>query len=132
VPLQDPQLLYSDNNQFEDSINAFKKCIILNSKAVESYNNLGIVYLKQENYPKALEIISIGTEADPNFFGIYNNLGLAYLGLKNFERTEDLEGPEGLEGLERPEGPEGLERPEGPEGLERPEGPDVLERPEGP
>ena len=50
--------------------------------------NLGIAYLKEGDYNKALEKIKRSLSADPNYGPTYNVLGLLYQGLGDYNKAE--------------------------------------------
>ncbi|HME42124.1 MAG TPA: protein kinase [Syntrophorhabdales bacterium] len=62
----------------------------LDPKEAQGYFQLGLVYVKLKEYPKALETYQKVAEIDPNFPDIYFNLGYAYAVNKEYAKAEEM------------------------------------------
>ena len=64
----------------------------LDPESVHAYFQLGLVYVRLEDYPKAVESYAKAAELDPKFPDIYFNLGFAYAMNKNYVKAEEMYG----------------------------------------
>jgi len=64
--------------------------IKLDPNATQAYAQLGLVYVKLKEYPKAIDTYRKVTEMDPNFPDIYFNLGYAYAMNKEYAKSEEM------------------------------------------
>jgi predicted O-linked N-acetylglucosamine transferase (SPINDLY family) len=60
------------------------EAIKLKPEYAEAYNNLGLIYLKQEKFEMAKNLFEQATKLKPSYFEAYNNLGNVYKNLKNY------------------------------------------------
>jgi protein O-mannosyl-transferase len=65
----------------------FKQTILMQPNAVPCKNFLGIIYRKNGNYNKALELFNEIVLKYPNYKSVYNNRGNLYKDLKNFDKA---------------------------------------------
>ncbi|MCF6199120.1 MAG: tetratricopeptide repeat protein, partial [Hyphomicrobiaceae bacterium] len=75
--LQQPGLALAD----------FNKAIELNAQYPQVYNNMGNVYMDQNNYEKALQAYSKAIEIAPTYGVAYNNRGSAYFELSKIDEA---------------------------------------------
>ncbi|MBI2166704.1 MAG: tetratricopeptide repeat protein [Candidatus Omnitrophica bacterium] len=66
--------VYFSSNEIKKAEKAYLEVLKMEPNA-EAYNNLGVVYLKEENAEKAVESLQKAVELDPNFTRAYFNLG---------------------------------------------------------
>ncbi len=66
--------IYFSSNEIKNAKKAYLEVLAKGPNA-ETYNNLGIVYLKEENAQKAVESFQKAVEQDPNYTRAYFNLG---------------------------------------------------------
>ncbi len=62
----------------------------LNPDGTQAYFQLGLVYVKLKEYPKAIETYQKVAEMEPDFPDIYFNLGYAYAMNKEFGKAEEM------------------------------------------
>jgi serine/threonine protein kinase/Tfp pilus assembly protein PilF len=66
------------------------EAIKLDPTNVQARSQLGLVYVKQKNYTKAIETYQTVAEMDPQFPNIYFNLGYVYAMSKNYPKAEEM------------------------------------------
>lgn len=77
---------YSQKEQWQDAVKAYKKSIEMNSSATVAHMNLGLTYKKLKNYGEAQKSFETAVELEPQNTDARFNLGNIY----NFlERWED-------------------------------------------
>jgi serine/threonine protein kinase/Tfp pilus assembly protein PilF len=62
----------------------------LDPKSAQGYFDLGLVYVKLKEYPKAIETYQKVAEREPGFPDIYFNLGYAYAMSKEYGKAEEM------------------------------------------
>lgn len=50
--------------QYDQAFEAFKR----GSDEAAAYNNIGVLYMREENYPRALEAFEKAVEAKPSYY----------------------------------------------------------------
>ena len=80
-------LILTGCNEIRPSNQDITTSQITNERALSNLN-LGIAYLKERAYEKALDKLNKAKEADPQYSPIYNVFGLLYQQLGDFERAE--------------------------------------------
>jgi len=78
-------------NRYAEAKEYYRKCIALDSKRIEAYENLGTCRLIEKDYDGALDVLKKGLETDPQNFREYCNLGIAFKNSKanDIERAID-------------------------------------------
>ena len=66
--------VYFSSNEIKKAEKTYLEVLKMEPNA-ETYNNLGVLYLKEENAQKAVESFQKAVELDPNFTRAYFNLG---------------------------------------------------------
>jgi len=69
---------FLNNGDLNQAEKYYIKAITQNPKDCRSYNELGVVYLKEKNFPDAINCFKQAIEIDKGNAVFYNNLGLAY------------------------------------------------------
>lgn len=72
-------------NSLDDAERDFRQVLALNPQSGAAYANLGVVYMRRKQWPRALEMLRKAEHLMPNEPGIRLNIGLAY-----FRRNEFL------------------------------------------
>ena len=80
---------YLEENQYDEAIGEFEKCIEIDPKFKKAYCNLGVIYIKKKSYTKAINELKEAISIDPQFKEAYFNLGLAYLRLGRFDDAKN-------------------------------------------
>jgi len=68
-----------DANRVEQARKVLSDSIAMNDSDAEAWNNLGIVYYRKKDYPKALEAYERAVRLDPTLASAFNNQGTLYL-----------------------------------------------------
>ncbi len=68
----------------EKAVKAYKKCIQIDPEYKDAYVNLGLIYLKQEDYEKALHYFAQVVQLEPENIEAYINLGYTYEKMDRF------------------------------------------------
>ena len=68
------------------------KAVRLDPESVQAYLDLGLVYLRQEDYPKAIETYEKATELEPQTAKSFFNLGYIYQVTRNYSKAEEMYG----------------------------------------
>ena len=68
------------------------KAVEIEPTSVESHFQLGLLYVRQKNYPKAIETYKKAAELDPKFPDTFFNLGYVYAMTKNYAKAEEMYG----------------------------------------
>ena len=76
-----------NKGRLTDAENKFIKAVQLDPKSSKAYHFLGMIYLRQEEYRGAIEVLKKATELDALNDTAFNNLGLAYHNQKKFEEA---------------------------------------------
>ena len=76
-------------NEFEESVECYKKIIKLNENDSEAQYSLGVCYQSLDNNDLALKQYKKAIELNPEYLEAHNNLGLLYSSLKNYEEAEN-------------------------------------------
>ena len=83
-PAADPARLFQrgqdalTQGRLDDAERAFRQVLKLNPQAGGAYANLGVVYMRQKQWSKALETLQTARRLLPDVPGIRLNIGLAY------------------------------------------------------
>jgi tetratricopeptide (TPR) repeat protein len=79
--------LYLDTGAFQDAIQLYiRLCKTVNTH--ECYNELGISYMENSNYPAAIESFEKVIEINPQFATGYSNLAMCYTKSKDYIKAE--------------------------------------------
>jgi tetratricopeptide (TPR) repeat protein len=79
--------LYLDTGAFQDAIQLYiRLCKTVNTH--ECYNELGISYMENSNYPAAIESFEKAIEINPQFATGYSNLAMCYTKSKDYIKAE--------------------------------------------
>lgn len=76
-----------ESGDFENAINTFQKAIRLKPDYADAYNNIGVVFDRQDNYEKALEFYKEAIRIDMNHFKAHFNSGIVYFNLKQYGKA---------------------------------------------
>ncbi len=69
---------YAKKEEYDNSIEAYKKAVEINPKKDIAYNNMGYVYRYNGEYDKAIEASLKAIKINPNYYHAYNNIGITY------------------------------------------------------
>ncbi|HMK66570.1 MAG TPA: tetratricopeptide repeat protein [Thermodesulfobacteriota bacterium] len=72
---------------WEQAMQGYQEVLILRPNHPEAYNNLGLIYQEQKQFPKALEMFQKAISLNPRYTKGYNNLGLLYLSQGKWEEA---------------------------------------------
>lgn len=75
------------NNNYDDAISDFNKCLKLDSKAFKAYYYLGIVYAIRNQHKTALEYYNKSLQLGPFQSHVYYRRALSYFYLGNYENA---------------------------------------------
>jgi tetratricopeptide (TPR) repeat protein len=79
--------LYLDTGAFQDAIQLYiRLCKTINTH--ECYNELGISYMENSNFPSAIESFEKAIEINPQFATGYSNLAMCYTKSKEYTKAE--------------------------------------------
>jgi tetratricopeptide (TPR) repeat protein len=90
VKTRDPAVLFErgeralKENNLGDAESDFRQVLAIDPHAGAAYANLGVVYMRRKQWPKALETLNKAKELLPNVAGIRLNIGLAYYRQNDF------------------------------------------------
>ena len=86
--------------KFNNAKNCYEKAIKINPNFASAYNNLGLIFLKNKDKPKAIDLFNKAIEIDPNLANA--NYGFSYLSNAGGAFLEWLEGDKspGVKALE--------------------------------
>jgi Flp pilus assembly protein TadD len=76
-------LINLNKDNYEVSIDYFKKALKIDKENYYVYNNLGYTYILKENYKEAKKYLNRAVSFNPEVSFIYNNLGIVYENLGN-------------------------------------------------
>jgi tetratricopeptide (TPR) repeat protein len=80
--------LYLDTGLYPDAISLYiRLCKTLNTH--ECFNELGISYMENSNFPMAVESFQKAIEINPQFATGYSNLAMCYTKSNNFSKAEE-------------------------------------------
>lgn len=71
-------MLYNQDRQFDQAIQAFSRAIAIQPRSPQLYNNLGMSYLLKADFGKAEQCFRYALKLDPEYKRAANNLGLVY------------------------------------------------------
>lgn len=66
-------------NRIDQAKKVLSDSVAVDDSNPEAWNNLGVVYDRKKDYPKALEAYERAVRLDPGFASAFNNLGTLYL-----------------------------------------------------
>ncbi|MPN38304.1 hypothetical protein SDC9_185828 [bioreactor metagenome] len=97
---RDPQLLFlrgvaqTDLGKTAEAIETFTNLTQLYPELPEPYNNLAVLYAKQNELEKAQRALEMAVRGNPNYAVAYENLGDIYarLAAESFEKAQRLDG----------------------------------------
>lgn len=75
-------------SNIEESINYYKKSILINPNFSPSYCNLGIIYDKLNNKDLAIKNFLMAIKIDPKNFNAHYNLGNTYFNIEDLDNAE--------------------------------------------
>ena len=84
VRTADPAVLFErgeralEENNLAEAESDFRQVLAIDPHAGAAYANLGVVYMRRKQWPRALETLHKAKELMPNVAGIRLNIGLAY------------------------------------------------------
>ena len=81
-------LIFTEGNWIELARKVLLDSVVLDDSDAEAWNNLGVVYYRTKDYPKAVEAYERAVRLDPQFASASNNLGTLYL--RMFLERKDL------------------------------------------
>lgn len=81
-------IIYFNLNEFNKSVECYKRIIELNKENAEAHYSLGVCYQNLDNNDLALKQYKKAIELNPEYIDAYNNLGLLYSSLKNYDEAE--------------------------------------------
>lgn len=67
-----------------------QKAVDINPRGVQSRFQLGLLYVKAEDYPKAVNAFQDAARLDPSFPDTYFNLGYVYAMNRDYEKAEEM------------------------------------------
>ena len=62
--------------KFDIAQKLYQKVLEINPNHLDSHNNLGVIFIKLKEYPKAINSFEKVIEINPDFISAYNNLGI--------------------------------------------------------
>jgi arylsulfatase A-like enzyme/Tfp pilus assembly protein PilF len=68
-----------EGNRIEQARKVLLDSLGMDDSDAEAWNNLGIIYYRTKDYPKALEAYERAVRLDPEFASAFNNMGTLYL-----------------------------------------------------
>lgn len=71
------------------AIEKYQAILKLDPKLAAAYNNLGLLYFQQNDYPRAIQSFEAGLRADPKMTTALTPLGTAYFQLGQFAKSRD-------------------------------------------
>jgi tetratricopeptide (TPR) repeat protein len=71
-------------NSLDNAERDFRRVLAINPQSGPAYANLGVIYMRRKQWPKALEMLSRAEHLIPNEPGIRLNIGLAYFRQSEF------------------------------------------------
>ena len=72
-------------NEFDNSLNSFKRAIDINSNFVEAYNNLATSYINLGQFEKAINCLENAIKIKPHYSNAFNNLASAQSDLGKYD-----------------------------------------------
>lgn len=79
-----------NQNRLAEAENDFRRIIAANPQVSGAYANLGVVYMRRKQWPKALEMLGKAEHLTPQVPGIRLNIGLAYYRQNEFLKAIPL------------------------------------------
>jgi Flp pilus assembly protein TadD len=83
-------MLYAQQNRLETAADYLRKAIRLRPDYPEALNNLGVVFVRGQNYAKAEEQFKTGIHVAPQFDQSYLNLARLYLLRNDKEKAKEV------------------------------------------
>jgi serine/threonine protein kinase len=68
------------------------KAVVINPVSISGHSQLGRLYVKLKDYPKAIESYEIAVSLDPEFPDTFFNLGYVYAVTKDYPKSEEMYG----------------------------------------
>jgi tetratricopeptide (TPR) repeat protein len=87
IKIQELLKLFNSNKIAEAEI-LNKKLIKEFPKAIDLYNLLGLIFLKQKKATEAIKYFSLGIEIKSDYFPLYDNMGTAYRIIGKYDEAE--------------------------------------------
>jgi arylsulfatase A-like enzyme/predicted Zn-dependent protease len=82
-------LIFIEGNQLERAQRILLASVAMDDSEAETWNNLGVVYYRKKDYPKAVEAYERAVRLNPEFAYAFDNLGTLYL--RTFLERKDPE-----------------------------------------
>lgn len=81
-----------NQNKLDDAADIFRQLTLLYPDAPEPYNNLAVIYARQGNHEKAVELLQQALETNPSYAQVQKNLQAIYsaLATQAYNRALDL------------------------------------------
>nr|MDO8110659.1 tetratricopeptide repeat protein [Candidatus Sigynarchaeota archaeon] len=76
-------IVLTEMGEYQDALDAFKRCMKIDDKAPHAYSNAGIAYQKLNDLPEAVRHFYKATKLDPSDINARLNLGMAYMKTRN-------------------------------------------------
>jgi tetratricopeptide (TPR) repeat protein len=80
-------LFCRSNQQYDEAIKSFKKCLGINPNAVECYAGIGGVYTDQEQYDEAIKWLKKGIDINPKAIECYEGMGFVYKAQQQYDEA---------------------------------------------
>jgi tetratricopeptide (TPR) repeat protein len=78
---------YSDQNDYNNAVDAYNKVIETNPKNIAARHNLGYVYSKDNKHDMAIKAYEEALNINPNNIQIFVNLGVSYAEVKEYDKA---------------------------------------------
>ncbi|MFC1704519.1 tetratricopeptide repeat protein [Candidatus Omnitrophota bacterium] len=75
------------NEDWRDNRRLWSATLEVSPKSPRSHSNMGVVYLEDESFEKAIEEFNAAINISPNYYASYNNLGALYKKIGKKEKT---------------------------------------------
>jgi tetratricopeptide (TPR) repeat protein len=79
----------SNDGKHDEAIAKFQEVLVSAPKCVECYNNIGTVYARKQDFPKAEEAFKKALEVNPQSADSYNGLAAVYNAQKQFDKAAE-------------------------------------------
>jgi tetratricopeptide (TPR) repeat protein len=93
-------LIFIHGNRIEQAQKVLLDSIAMDDSNAETWNNLGVVYNRKKDYPKALEAFERAVRMNPGFASALDNLGTLYLRIF-LERRDSQNVSEAIDAFDR-------------------------------
>lgn len=79
----------SKEERLDQALEAYQKTLLIFPQLQGVHRSMGLIYLRQKDYPSAASMFEKVTTEEEMTFGLANNLGVAYLALEDFKKAEE-------------------------------------------